>query len=183
MDNVSDRLFDLTGGPGSGKTTLIKGLSLAGYATSDEAGRAIIQDQQAIDGPALPWRDPAAFAEMMLSFEMRPYRLAQTQDGPVLFDRGIPDLIGYLRLAGLVVPAHLEKAAEIFRYNRRVFILPPWPQIYVQDSERKQTREEAEATYKAMITSYRGYGYELVPVPVGPIDKRVEFVIRNIGLS
>jgi predicted ATPase len=83
----------------------------------------------------------------------------------------------------VVVPIHLEKAAEIFRYNRRVFILPPWPQIYVQDSERKQTLEEAEATYKSMITTYQGYGYELVPVPLGPIDKRVEFVIRNIGLS
>ena len=49
-------LFVITGGPGSGKTTLIDALARAGFARTVEAGRAIIQDQQAIDGPAL--RDP-----------------------------------------------------------------------------------------------------------------------------
>ena len=57
----------ITGGPGSVKTSLIDALARAGYARTVEAGRAIIQDQLAIDGPALPWRDPSAFAELMLS--------------------------------------------------------------------------------------------------------------------
>ena len=44
-------LFVITGGPGSGKTTLIDTLARAGFARTVEPGRAIIQDQQAIDGP------------------------------------------------------------------------------------------------------------------------------------
>lgn len=55
MQNDSDRFFVLTGGPGSGKTTLIEALRSAGFATSVEAGRGIIRDQLAIGGPALPW--------------------------------------------------------------------------------------------------------------------------------
>jgi predicted ATPase len=37
-------LFVITGGPGSGKSTLIDALERAGFARSIEAGRAIIQD-------------------------------------------------------------------------------------------------------------------------------------------
>ena len=54
----SDHLVVITGGPGSGKTTLIDALEAAGFARTHEAGRGIIRDQTAIGGPALPWRDP-----------------------------------------------------------------------------------------------------------------------------
>ena len=59
------RFFVITGGPGSGKSALIEALQRSGYATSVEAGRSIIQDQVAVGGNALPWRDPLLFAEMM----------------------------------------------------------------------------------------------------------------------
>jgi energy-coupling factor transporter ATP-binding protein EcfA2 len=105
----TQRLFVVTGGPGSGKTTLIDALAQAGCARSIEAGRGVIQDQVAIAGPALPWRDPQAFAELMLCWEMRSYHLTQEQAGPVFFDRGMPDVIGYLRMLGLPVPHHMNR--------------------------------------------------------------------------
>src|ERR1700735_5139046 len=83
----SDRLFVITGGPGSGKSTLINALAEGGIRTMPEAGRAIIRDQVAIGGEALPWSDQPAFAELMLSWEMRSYHAALSLSGPVLFDR------------------------------------------------------------------------------------------------
>jgi len=76
----------------------------------------------------------------MLSWEMRSYRqgLKQGNTAPVLFDRGMPDVIGYLRLEGLDVPVHIQRAGELFRYNKRVFIAPPWPDIYRQDAKRNK---------------------------------------------
>lgn len=68
MQNDSDRFFVLTGGPGSGKTTLIEALRTAGFATLPEAGRGIIRDQMAIGGPALPWPLPLAPVETRLRF-------------------------------------------------------------------------------------------------------------------
>ena len=56
MTSDTQRLFVVTGGPGSGKTTLIDALAQGGCARSIEAGRGVIQDQVAIRGPALPWR-------------------------------------------------------------------------------------------------------------------------------
>lgn len=173
-------LFVITGGPGSGKSTLIDALASLGFTTMPEAGRAIIRDQSAIDGIALPWNDPRAFAELMLSWELRSHRAARGAGGPAIFDRGVPDIVGYLRFCGLPVPPHLDKAARIFRYNRMVFVAPPWPEIFGQDGERKQTWQEAEATYKAMVEAYPAYGYELVPLPLASVDERAAFVAGRI---
>ena len=166
----------ITGGPGSGKSTLIKALAADGFRHMPEAGRAIIRDQVAIGGTALPWGDRAAFAELMLGWELRSWHEARDLTGPVIFDRGVPDVAGYLRLCGLPVPAHVERAADLFRYQRRVFIAPPWREIFGQDAERKQDFAEAHATYEAMVATYTGLGYELVTLPLAPVSERARFV-------
>lgn len=172
--------FVITGGPGAGKTALIEALAAAGYACSAEAGRAIIRDQMAIDGAALPWADRAAFAELMLSWEIRSHRMAGEQPGPVFFDRGVPDVMGYLRLCDLPVPPHVEKAASIFRYHRLVFLAPYWKEIFVKDEERRQDPAEAERTCAQMIATYTACGYEIVPLPLVPVAERVRFVLERI---
>ena len=175
-----ERFHVITGGPGSGKSTLIEALARLGHAHSIEAGRAIIQDQTAIDGPALPGRDPLAFAELMLSWELHSHRMARRQTGPVFFDRGVPDMVGYFHLLGRPVPAHVTQAVERFRYNRRVFLAPFWPAIFRQDAERKQTADEARRTGEAMVSAYSSCGYELVPLPLVSVDERLRFVLADI---
>ncbi|WOF44960.1 AAA family ATPase [Sphingopyxis indica] len=175
--------YVLTGGPGSGKSTLLDHLEGHGFARSIEAGRGIIQDQIAIGGPALPWRDRALFAELMLSWDMRSYHAALQRDGsePVIFDRGVPDVLGYLRFEGLNVRSHIQRAAKSFRYNPRVFVAPPWPEIYTQDAERKQDEETAHRTYEAMVIVYRELGYTLIELPKASVAARAEFVRAQIG--
>src|SRR3546814_8818836 len=113
-----------TGGPGSVKSTLIEALAVEGFDHMPEAGRAIIRDQVAIGGAALPWADRAAFAELMLGWELRSWHEAHDRAGLVICDRSVPDVAGYLRLCGLPVPAHVSQAADLFRYQPRVFIAP-----------------------------------------------------------
>ncbi|PWK72826.1 AAA family ATPase [Aminobacter sp. AP02] len=179
MPQTSNRFFVLTGGPGSGKTTLIQRLAAAGYATSVEAGRGIIRDQAAISGTALPWADRALFAELMLSWEMRSHAIASVASGPVFFDRGVPDVIGYLKLVGLPVPPHAAKAAQEFRY-RKVFVLPHWPEIFAQDSERKQDEDEAQRTHASMVATYIACNYELTEVPKTSVEERLAFILENM---
>ena len=174
------QLIVITGGPGSGKSTLVDSLARAGYARSIEAGRGVIQDQVAIGGHALLWQDTASFAELMLCWEMRSYHLAANMAGPVFFDRGVPDVAGYLQLLGLEIPAHMEKAALAFRYHPQVFIAPPWPEIICQDKERKQTFEEAVRTYDSMAAIYAKYGYELIELPRTPVEERLRFILSRL---
>lgn len=171
----------ITGGPGSGKTTLIDALAAEGIPHMPEAGRAIIRDQVAIGGSALPWADRAAFADLMLAREFRSWHEAGALSGPVLFDRGLPDVIGYLRLCRLPVPGHALKAVNRFRYAPRVFVAPPWRGIFTGDAERRQDFAEAEATHVAMTEIYASLGYELVPLPLAPVPERVRFVRTRIG--
>jgi predicted ATPase len=175
------RFFVITGGPGSGKSALIEALQESGYVTSVEAGRGIIRDQVAIRGNALPWSEPLLFAEMMLSWEMRSYHMAQNESGTVFFDRGVPDVLGYLRVLSLPVPDHMQRAADAFRYNRRVFIAPPWQEIFRQDRERKQGFDEAKRTHDAMVATYTALGHDLVEIPRSPVEARARFVLNNIG--
>jgi predicted ATPase len=180
---MPDHLFVVTGGPGSGKTSLIDALAALGYRTMPEAGRAIIQDQIRIGGDALPWADRAAFAEHMLGWELRSHREGRAMKGPILLDRGVPDVIGYLELYGLPVPTHMRKAAELYRYNRRVFIAPFWPDIFAQDAERKQTAEEAAATGRVLTDVYAELGYELIQLPRCSVSERADFVRDQLAMS
>ena len=172
----------LTGGPGSGKSSLIEALAGVGQAVAEETGRAIIRDQQIIDGQGLPWREPALFAELMLAWELRAHRQALALRRPVFFDRSLVDVIGYLRLSDLPVGQHLIRAAQELRYQRQVFVLPPWPAIYRNDAQRKQDFAEAERTCEMMCEVYTELGYQLIEVPRASLAQRRDFVLQRCGL-
>jgi predicted ATPase len=177
----TDRLFVITGGPGSGKSTLIEALAAAGIATSAEVGRAIIREEMATGGTALPWADELAFAERMVVREIAAHAEALASEQTVILDRGVPDVIGFLRVSGLPVPPHIDAAARTCRYNRHVFIAPYWDAIYTGDAERKQTPAVAEATHIIMAETYRDYGYALIELPLVSISERVSFITDRIG--
>jgi predicted ATPase len=183
MPNASNRFFVLTGGPGAGKTTLIEALARAGFATTVEAGRAIIRDQLDIGGPATHQANPALFAELMLAFDLQSYRKALEEAGPVFFDRGITELVGYLGMMGLPAPAHFRAAAERFRYNAKVFVAPPWPEIFANDGERKQSLGEAVRTHDAVVQTYVEFGYTIVPLPKATVEERLRFVLAETDLE
>lgn len=173
----------ITGGPGSGKTSLIEALANAGYGVEPEAGRAIIRQQQSVDGQALPWRDRALFAQRMLEHDIEAHERSRSAATHVFHDRGVPDVVGYLNLCSLPVPHDMSEAARTLRYHPTVFIAPPWPEIFGQDEERRQDFAEAKRTFDAMTAVYPTYGYELVEVPKATVAERVAFVLDHLGLT
>lgn len=114
----------------------------------------------------------------MLGWEMRSWHEAQGTDDPVVFDRGIPDVIGYLQLYVGEAPTHVHAAAELYRYRPTVFFAPPWPEIFGQDAQRGQDFHEAVATADAMEQAYSMAGYDLLPLPLTTVEARVDFVLQ-----
>ena len=176
---LKENYFIITGGPGMGKTSVIDALHAEGYTIVPESGRGIIREQVAVNGNALPWADRAAFADLMFRQAIADYRQHTASEGPVFFDRGIADTIGYLQLCGLPVPEEMLNAARQLCSNNKVFITPPWKEIFGQDTERKQSFEEAVRTYEMMEELYTSLGHALVVLPKVSIPERVQFLLEN----
>jgi predicted ATPase len=177
------KLVVISGGPGAGKTALVEELRRRGYSCSSEVARQIIQEQMSADGDALPWADRERYARQMLDRSVAALGERSQAGGTIFFDRGIPDTLCYVRLAGL--SAELEQEAAMLcdrhRYWRRVFLAPPWRDIYKTDSERKQDFDEAVRTYSLMQNTYEGCGYEVVMLPRASVEERGEFILSEVG--
>ena len=176
---ANDRLFVITRGPGSGKTTLLLELEQRGFRCSQEVARQIIQEQVSTNGDGLLWANTLRYTQLMLARSIAAYRENTPASGIVFMDRGIPDAVCYARLIGLPLFDDLKTACEEYRYNKMVFMAPPWKEIYATDSERKQTYAEAIATYEKMAEVYREYGYRPVELPRTSPLERVEFVLAH----
>lgn len=115
----------------------------------------------------------------MFEYEMRSWHIPDGTQ-PCFFDRGLPDIAGYLNLMARPVPEFLNRAITTFRYAPMVFIAPPWKAIFVQDEERKQSFDEAVQTYHAMVNVYRQSGYVLTELPYLTLEMRADFVVSEI---
>ncbi|MFM2301005.1 MAG: hypothetical protein RLZZ84_741 [Pseudomonadota bacterium] len=168
----------LTGAPGAGKTTLLDSAAAAGLATSPEVARRILQQP---GGMNLRQTDPLGFAEAMIEGHAREFEAAQERGGTVLFDRGFPDVVGFLDVSGLTVPAAIDRACRNLRYDGPILRAPAWAEIYVQDTERTQDWPQAMASDEAITAAWRRYGYDPINLPFGPVDERLAFLQRQLA--
>lgn len=173
--------FVITGGPGMGKTSLLEELERRKYICIPETGRQIIIHQMNIKGIALPWKSPMLFGELMFRQAHEDFLTCGEQQQPVFFDRGIPDVIGYMELCRLQPGREIKEIAKSLRYHPLVFITPPWEEIYRNDTERKQSFPEAVETYKMMQKVYTKLGYQTLEIPKVSIRDRADFLIKAIG--
>ncbi len=99
--------------------------------------------------------------------------------GWVFFDRGLVDAAAALEaLTGEPVLAGL---ARHHRYHRRVFLTPPWPEIYAQEPERRHGIEAAVAEYERLLRVYPSLGYEVVVLPKVPVAERAGLVLDALS--
>jgi predicted ATPase len=168
------RQFVLTGGPGVGKTTLVGCLSRLGFGMVRETARDVIVEQRSRDGESLPWRDRTAF--QLLVLEQQLIRENRATSSIVFCDRGIPDGIAYLRIAGLPVPKPIAENARD-RYEL-VFLLEPVGEVPA-DGVRYEDPETAARVHALIFEVYTELGYSVVRIPALPIAARAEILIRS----
>ncbi len=174
-----DRFVVISGCSGGGKSTLLAELARRGHAVVEEPGRRIVQQEMAGDGAALPWVDEAAFARRAVAMALEDRASAFAHAGWVFFDRGLVDAAsGLQHLTG--DPA-LETLGRIHRYHRRVFLTPPWPEIYATDAERRHGFDAALAEYSRLLAAYPALDYEAVVLPKIGVAARADFVLASLG--
>lgn len=175
--------FILSGCSGGGKSTLLEALGACGYAIFREPGRRIVRDEQTSGGKALPWIDPEGFAARAISLALDDYHAASEVKGPVFFDRSMIDAISFT--TNLCGHATAEEAALVanYRYATKVFLVPPWMEIFVNDPERQFGFDRAVEEYEQLQVAYAGYGYKTIILPKVSVPERVAIILKEIASS
>jgi predicted ATPase len=131
------------------------------------------------EGLALPWVDETAFARRTIALALADRTAANRAAGWVFFDRGLIDAAAALQhLTGEPTMAALGQA---HRYHSRVFLTPPWPEIYVTDPERRHGLNAAIAEYQRLLDVYPSLGYEVKILPKVGASERADFVLHSLA--
>lgn len=171
-----NRFIVVSGCSGGGKSTLLAELGRRGFPVVEEPGRRIVVEETANGGTALPWIDMRGFLHRAIELAERDLAAARAASGWVFFDRGLVDArLALHHLTGEPVSASLARDASGF--DRQVFLTPPWPEIYVQDRERRHGLADAEAEYRRLVDAYPKLGYDVSIIPKATVAERADFVL------
>ena len=171
----------LTGGPGFGKSSIIEELERMGFSVFHEIARQIIHDEVETGGTALPWLDINSFSAQVLQGRINQYALGDT--GLWFYDRGLPDIAGFLRKEKKETPEEIWQLCQDFKYDPVVYITPPWEAIFHRDAERKEDFAAALKVHRALESVYQELGYEIVPIPMGSIRWRAQYLLNSAGIK
>lgn len=168
----------ITGGPGFGKSSIISALENRGFLVFHEVSRQIISRQISEAGDILPWRNHTAFHHTV--WQQRLFQFEQAS-GLCFFDRGLPDSVAYLMADNIPVPKQHANSPVLKSYYPTVFITPPWPDIFHNDSERKESFDKAVHIHTQLTNLYAQLGYTCTEIPLGNIMQRVDFVLKYLA--
>lgn len=169
--------YIITGGPGTGKTSLLDELKNADLKVCDEKARQVIKEQLTLKSQKLPWIDVVGFSALVVESILDDRREGQS----MLFDRGIPDVIGYLKHAKKPVDLNDYRHAVLqMNYRDTVFFAPPWEEIYQQDTERKESYGDSVAISKKIKQAYLDLGFTLIEIPKVSVTARADFIINSM---
>lgn len=172
----------ITGGPGTGKTTLITELEKRNYTCTPEISRQVTQmaRQQGIEQLFL--ENPLLFSQLLLEGREKQFLEATELESDVIFfDRGIPDVHAYMDFFGTNYPDIYIEKSTAYRYDN-IFLLPPWKSIYKTDEERYESFEHSVAIHEHLKKVYTELDYQVIEVPTGEIVYRVDFILDKLNL-
>lgn len=174
--SASGDLVVISGCSGGGKSSLLHEMSRRGFPVFPEPGRQIVKEELFIGGGALPWLDLPAFLRRAFDRAVYFFNAARPGPRPVLFDRSTLDCICALEVAGSPIPDHWWRAVEKYRYHRRIFLAPPWREIFVNDPERRHDFGAATREFEALTSFLPRAGYGVVEIPKGKVAERADFL-------
>lgn len=168
-------IYVITGGAGSGKTSVIDSLKERGFVVLSDTAREL-KAQSALDGVSdLDEGNEELFYTKVARAQ---YKREQNTDADVFFvDKGLVDQGVYSRMHRVREPETIVKHAK--RRYKKVFFLEPAPEdpyTVLSKEERERLAKESEALKK----EYQHNGYYIIDVPYMSVRQRTNFIVNNI---
>jgi predicted ATPase len=179
-------IYALTGGPSSGKTSIIKELERRGEEVIHEAATDWIIEKIESGIPE-PWKEEN-FTLDILNLQLEKELPWLTKEGKVFVDRGIFDIYQFAmanNLAGTKTLACVNKILAPIDLNQRYkaifFIIPHSANFSSLQTEirRENTQEAAKLETAAYATYCRHDKFIIVPGGISPAE-RADFILNKI---
>jgi predicted ATPase len=172
----------ITGGPGAGKTTLLLALQARGYTIVGDSARTIIQDRIRRGLSPRPVAHESVHETLRMDIEHFVQHTATP--GHVFFERSVLDSLCSLDHITPLNESELSLWLSTYQYDPKVFLLPPWKEIYTNDAERDHTFEHAVWVNSITQAWYRRLGrYQLIEVPRVSVAERCTYVLQALANS
>ncbi|HMI09472.1 MAG TPA: ATP-binding protein [Candidatus Saccharimonadales bacterium] len=168
----------ITGGPSTGKTTLLAELEKMGYHTIPEAARTVIDDALGRGATVEDLRrDEKWFQEEVTRLKQK---IELTHDSSILtfFDRGMQDTIAFLRYYNFDVEKWVQKLADTSHYQN-VFLLQALP-TYEEDYARVEDEDFRKNIQGLLHDAYADSGINPIIVHAGTVKDRAEFILHHL---
>lgn len=170
--------YVITGGPSTGKTTLLEELAKRGYKTIPEVARVVIDEGIAAGNTLDEIRgDEQLFQEEVARRKADLEKRLQPND-TLFLDRGMQDTLAYMRIYDYPIAPWLLQLCEGAHY-KTVFLLEPVGD-FTQDYARTEDAFTRERLQKLLEMAYTEYGMEPVRVPAMSPSSRADFILSNI---
>lgn len=180
--NTQNKFIVISGCSGGGKSTLLTELQKNNYSVVPEIGRELVKEQLAINGKILPWQEPLLFCEELINRSVAAYNQAtqikSAKEHMIFFDRCFLEGISYYQMLKPNDKKYNHLVKEL-RFYSTIFMAPPWQEIFCEDSERKNSFENAVEEYERLSKNYVEYGYELTLLPKSNVEQRLQFILKK----
>jgi predicted ATPase len=168
----------ITGGPCSGKTTIINKLKNLGFDVVHEVGRSVI-NQKIKDGYKIELLHSNQL-ELQREIIKRMYEteFALDKTKKIYLDRAVPDGIGFY-LYNKLDMKELLIICKSFLYNK-VFLLEQIPREYVDyDHIRIYDYENSVYLERKIEEGYRMLNYSIIKIPFTSVQNRLELILES----
>ncbi len=169
----------ITGGPSTGKTTLLAELSKLGYLTVPEAARTIIDEAlekgisvEELRADEKQFQDSVAFRKRDVEANLDPATVT-------FIDRGMHDTMAYNEASEFVMGESIEALMDASHY-RHVFLLEPL-ELYEQDYARTEDEAFRMRINTLLDKAYTQYGMKPIRVPATIVADRVKLILSYIS--
>lgn len=169
--------YVITGGPSSGKTTMVNILSKRGYQTTIEHARHYLDTQRA-NGKTVAEIKKHQRAFQLGVLEMQIEQEASLRPDDVVFlDRAIPDALAYYRFLKLKPDRRLLRAMAKVSY-KKIFVLDCLPLVH--DYARQEDEAAQKMIHRLLTEVYQSLPFPIVRVPVLPPEERADLILQNL---